>query len=210
MNLDDFLKKWNGGKLRGAPRKFADALGISETYFSSLRSGRNAPGEEVITKTAAVLKISPAEAAALYGRPQEAAMVGEVRPAYGLSFVRVPVVGVAGAAEFMFNFDDPPLEPITVPIEGSSKRRYGAFRVSGDCMEPRYHDGDIVVIAESETVPDGQPGVFRLDAHCTLKIPFRHADRVELRPINPKYKSIDIRSNKMTVVGVVVGVWRKP
>lgn len=128
----------------------------------------------------------------------------------GMRVVRVPVVGVVGADTFAFNFDDPPLEPVTVLVEGSASKRYGAFRVRGDCMEPRFHDGEIVVVAEAASVPDGVPGVFRLDAHCTLKIPRRHSDGIELCPLNPKFQSKMYRTNKLVVVGVVVSVTRKP
>jgi SOS-response transcriptional repressor LexA len=145
-----------------------------------------------------------------YFADDAAAAVADAAVGYGATIKRVPVVGVVGAGEFMFNFDDPPLETLPTLIEGSASRRYAAFRIRGDCMEPRFHDGEIVIVGESETVPDGVPGVFRLDGSCTLKVPVRHSDHVELKPLNPRFKSIDVRTNKLTVVGVVVGVWRKP
>ncbi len=121
----------------------------------------------------------------------------------------VSVVGVASAETFAFNFDDPPIDSLPIVVARSSTRRYAAFRVRGECMEPEYHDGEFVVVAETENVPDGEPGVFRLDGGCTLKIPFRRPDGVELRPLNPKFKSKVYSTNKLEVVGIVIGTWRK-
>jgi SOS-response transcriptional repressor LexA len=206
MTFDDHLKKWNGGKLRGAQTNFAHAIGVKPNTVSQWASG-TPPGEEQREKIAKHFGISVDQLMDLY---TVSTVVADAGPVYGGAMKMVPVVGVVGAAAFMFNFDDPPLEYLPIPVPGSASKRYAAFRISGDCMEPRFHDGEIVIVAESETVPDGVPGVFRLDAHCTLKIPVRHADRLELRPLNPNFKSIEVRSNKLTVVGVVVGVWRKP
>jgi SOS-response transcriptional repressor LexA len=206
MTFIDHLKKWNGGKLRGAQTNFANAIGVKPNTVSQWAGGLM-PGEDQREKIAKHFGITVEELLALFSR---GTMVADRGPVYGLNMKQVPVVGVVGAAEFMFNFDDPPLEWLPTVVQGSASRRYAAFKISGDCMEPRFHDGEIVIVAETETVPDGVPGVFRLDGHCTLKVPFRHADRLELRPLNPKFKSIDVRSNKMVAVGVVIGVWRKP
>jgi SOS-response transcriptional repressor LexA len=206
MTFNDLLKKWNGGKLRGAQTNFAAAIGVKPNTVSQWASG-SLPGEEQRERIAKHLGITVDELVALFSR---GFVVADSGGAYGITMKHVPVVGVVGAASFSFNFDDPPLEYLPVVIEGSAARRYAAFRIQGDCMAPRFHDGEVVIVAESGSVPDGVPGVFCLDGECTLKIPQRHADRVELRPLNPKYKSIEVKTNKLVVMGVVVGVWRKP
>jgi SOS-response transcriptional repressor LexA len=211
MTFKEKLKEWNDGVERGAAAKLARQLNAQPSVVTPWLKGQ-IPSEQQRPRIAKVLGIGVDELLAMFApkRPLEH-VLAEAAPAYSnLSVRSVPVVGVVGAAEFMFNFDDPPLEILPVVIERSGSRRYAAFRIQGECMEPRFHDGEIVIVGESETVPDGVPGVFRLDGHCTLKVPVRHPDRLELRPLNPKFKSIDIRTNKLTVVGVVVGVWRKP
>jgi SOS-response transcriptional repressor LexA len=193
------LMGWTGDQ-------FARKLGLtSRSYVSKLENGFAPITDKLRSRLGEVFGCPPAE----FEDDTDLLRDQPLTP-YGAQIRSVPVVGVVGAAEFMFNFDDPPLEVLPVVIERAGSRRYAAFRIQGDCMEPRFHDGEIVIVGESETVPDGVPGVFRLDAHCTLKIPIRHADRVELKPLNPRFKSIDVRTNKMVVVGVVVGVWRKP
>jgi repressor LexA len=187
--------------------ELAKRLGVkSRSYVSNIENGYTPIGPKLRQRVAEIFKCDAKD----FADDAPASMVRDAISPYGAQIRSVPVVGVVGAAEFMFNFDDPPLEVLPVVIERAGSRRYAAFRIQGDCMEPRFHDGEIVIVGESETVPDGVPGVFRLDGACTLKVPVRHADRVELRPLNPKFKPIDVRTNKLTVVGVVVGVWRKP
>lgn len=66
MNFNERLVSWNGGVKRGAPRKIAAALGVSETYVSAWRKGRGVPGEELLRKIATLFKISDAEAARMF------------------------------------------------------------------------------------------------------------------------------------------------
>ena len=71
MSFDELLKAWNKGIMRGAPRRFANAIGVSETYLSSWRSGRNRPGEEQIPKIAKALGVAEDEARGLFFPRQE-------------------------------------------------------------------------------------------------------------------------------------------
>jgi phage repressor protein C with HTH and peptisase S24 domain len=201
-------KEWTQAKL--ASELARHGLKMTRGWLASAETGRIRPHREDLETLAKVLK-KPLD----FFEDDETTSpgpshFGDSAPVYGMQIIRVPVVGVAGADTFAFNFDDPPLEPVTIPVEGSTTKRYGAFRIRGDCMEPRFHNGEIVVVAESSSVPDGVPGVFRLHAGCTLKIPHRRPDGIELRPTNPKFKSHIFRTNELTVVGVVITVTRKP
>lgn len=143
--------------------------------------------------------------------PQKAYSQGDVQPIIPRGGLHhVPLVGVAGADIFEFSFDAPVEEYLPFFLEGPAGRKLAAFKVSGSCMEPTVHAGECVIVAEAETVPDGKLGVFRLDGGCTLKRPFRKDDYIELRPDNPKFKAKRYATNKLEVVGVVVGFFRKP
>jgi transcriptional regulator with XRE-family HTH domain len=66
MTLRDLLKKWNGGIFRGAPRKFAAALGVSESRVSQMLKHRRAPGEELAGRMARELGITVEAVNALF------------------------------------------------------------------------------------------------------------------------------------------------
>lgn len=70
----------------------------------------------------------------------------------------------AGTGQFVF--DDIPSEQIEVPIE--YKDIDFVIGVSGDSMEPTYHDGDKVMIKKQE-VRVGQVGAFMINGVALLK-----------------------------------------
>lgn len=55
--MKEILTRWNRGKWRGATRKFAATIGLSESYVSRLLRGTTAPTEEAIEKFSAALKL---------------------------------------------------------------------------------------------------------------------------------------------------------
>ena len=84
-----------------------------------------------------------------------------------------------------------------------SKLPHGAafgVPISGDSMEPKYHDGDIAII--SKDFPDvGQVGLFTFDGNGYIK---KRGDGV-LESFNPKYDDILI-TDDVIINGRVIGV----
>ena len=72
-------------------------------------------------------------------------------------------------------------------------------RVQGDSMTPTYNDGDLVFIKSTDTLNNGDDGIFIVDGDITLK---RFMGN-ELIPLNPKYSKI---SQKAIIQGKVVGI----
>lgn len=65
------------------------------------------------------------------------------------------------------------------------------LQVQGDSMiGANIHSGDIVFIRQQEEVEDGEIAAVLIDDSATLKRFYRHDGAVELRPENPRYKSM--------------------
>ena len=65
------------------------------------------------------------------------------------------------------------------------------LQVQGDSMVgANIHSGDIVFIRQQEEVEDGEIAAVLIDDSATLKRFYRHDGAVELRPENPRYKSM--------------------
>ena len=65
------------------------------------------------------------------------------------------------------------------------------LEVQGDSMiGANIHSGDIVFIRQQEEVEDGEIAAVLIDDSATLKRFYRHDGAVELRPENPRYKSM--------------------
>ncbi len=77
-----------------------------------------------------------------------------------------------------------------------------AVRVSGDSMEPRFHDGQIVFIKEQQTLEDGEIGIFALGGASYLKKLLGGA----LISLNPRYEPIALREyDDFHIFGKVIG-----
>lgn len=194
------------GNLAGAPRRLAAALGIKEASVSRWRGG--APiSEELQPKVAKLLGVSllTLSSSRHEDAPPGIDTASIIREAGELP--RIPVLGVVSADRFSFSFDAFPEDHLPIPMERG--RRLFALRISGDCMEPTFRDKDYVILSEMQQVHDGRVVLAQLDGEFTLKRYFLKADGVELRPDNPKYKTIKVASKALVIRGVVVGTYRR-
>ncbi len=77
-----------------------------------------------------------------------------------------------------------------------------AVRVSGDSMEPMFHDGQIVFIKAQKTLNDGEIGIFALGGASYLKKLLGGA----LVSLNPRYQPIALcESDDFHIFGKVIG-----
>ena len=76
------------------------------------------------------------------------------------------------------------------------------LRVRGDSMEPRYSDGDVVLVKSQPAVDVGQIGIFIVNGEGYMK----ELGMGKLISLNAKYKPIDIKPfDEMKTVGLVLG-----
>lgn len=73
--------------------------------------------------------------------------------------------------------------------------------VDGDSMEPRYHDGNILLVNSDEEVEVGEIGIFTLDGHGYVK----KRGRGELISLNPNYDPIPL-DDSIRCNGKVIGI----
>lgn len=80
------------------------------------------------------------------------------------------------------------------------------FAVSGDSMEPSYHDGDLVYVERASAVSDGETGAFISGNECYLKV--YHHDG--LYSLNPAYPPMHFSANdSVYLIGRVLGKVQK-
>jgi len=77
-----------------------------------------------------------------------------------------------------------------------------AVKVSGDSMEARFIDGQIIFIKEQQTIDVGEIGIFELNGASFVK----KLGHGEFLSLNPMYKPIKIREfDSLHVFGKVIG-----
>ena len=81
------------------------------------------------------------------------------------------------------------------------------IKVSGDSMEPLYHDGDALLVQRTAEVEQGEIGVFIIDGCGYIK----KLGHNELISVNPEYDNITLTSDNAAVCfGKVVGLAQFP
>lgn len=124
-------------------------------------------------------------------RLQTPAAVSRFLPLYEL-----PVS--AGPGSYL---DDTAARQIRVPGTASPAADY-LLRISGNSMEPKYHDSDLLLIERTEQVDRGEVGIFILDGEGYVKVWGGDC----LISLNPDYRPIPIPANaNLQCCGRVVG-----
>lgn len=91
---------------------------------------------------------------------------------------------------------------INVPLTDESRRADFIIRVSGDSMEPKFYDGDKLLVVQAQTLDRGEIGVFVLNGESYVK----KLGNSKLVSINPAYRDIPYDKNDtISVVGKVIG-----
>ncbi len=122
----------------------------------------------------------------------------------------VPLLGVVRAGEPVESFED--REEVEVPPSLlAPKSDHYALRVRGDSMiDEGIRDGDLIVVRSANEARNGQNVVALVDGReVTLKKYYRKGDLVELRPANEAMSPIVLEASRLTIQGVMVGLFRQ-
>lgn len=109
---------------------------------------------------------------------------GEPAPRTGkrqISLYELPVS--AGVGVYL---EESRAETISIPDSVKTVDADYALRISGNSMEPKYHNGDILLVQAADHVEDGELGIFLLDGSGFFKV--FSGDR--LISLNPEYGPI--------------------
>ena len=93
---------------------------------------------------------------------------GEPTPRTGkrqISLFELPVS--AGVGVYL---DESQAEMIQIPDSEKTADADYALRISGNSMEPKYHNGDILLVQSAESVESGELGIFLLDGSGFFKV----------------------------------------
>lgn len=96
----------------------------------------------------------------------------------------------AGTGSFLDGEDYEMYTSPDIPEEAS----FGVY-VSGDSMEPRYHNEELIWIEQTEQLEDGEIGIFYLDGNAYVKKFQNNENGTYLVSLNKKYDPIPITEN---------------
>ena len=187
--------------------ELALAIGVTSSHISRLESENEAtranPSAKILQSLVQVLGVTISE---LTGLPEDAVLPDKL--------VEVPVLGRIPAGKLQFT---------EKTIEGyrweRAERVAGAMhfylRVKGNCMYPRFQDGDLALVRVQPEVENGDIGIVVIGEHgeerATMKKVFVRGDHLVLRADNPEALEnpqedpLLVDSRNARIIGKVVG-----
>lgn len=96
----------------------------------------------------------------------------------------------AGTGSFLDGEDYEMYTSPDIPEEAS----FGVY-ISGDSMEPRYHNEELIWIEQTEQLEDGEIGIFYLDGNAYVKKFQNNENGTYLVSLNKKYNPIPVTEN---------------
>lgn len=106
----------------------------------------------------------------------------------------------AGTGSFLDGEDYEMYTSPDIPEEAS----FGVY-VSGDSMEPCYHNEELIWIEQTEQLEDGEIGIFYLDGNAYVKKFQNNENGTYLVSLNKKYNPIPVtENNSFKIFGVTV------
>lgn len=109
----------------------------------------------------------------------------------------------AGTGQFL---DSDTYEMTDFPRDDVPRGATFAVRISGDSMEPDFHDGQIVFVRQGRYIESGDVGIFVLNGEGFIKQLKKTEHHVKLISFNPNYKPIPVSpEDSLRIVGHVLG-----
>lgn len=121
----------------------------------------------------------------------------------GEEYIYLPFFDLPVSAGTGVYLDSENATKIRVPADEAIRRANYVLRVSGDSMEPRYYDGDIVLVRQQQSVEIGEVGIFSYNDEGYIKL----FGGNRLISLNPNYKDKEItESDSFFCLGKVIGI----
>lgn len=197
-------------------QEFADKTGLSKGYVSMLERGRHPQnGKEIIPSIATISKIAKTMGISVDALLELTEANQQIRlgdPATPPNRIKVYGSVPAGvpieAIEDIVDWEDIPLDWL------SGGREYLGLRVKGKSMEPKYLEGDTIIVLRQDDCESGQDAVVYVNGYdATLKKVIKQQFGIVLQPLNPDFEPMFYdygdESDPIRILGVVVEIRRK-
>jgi len=127
-----------------------------------------------------------------------------------LSIREIPVLGRVAAGKPTLAIEH--VEgTVPLPMEWVKGREVFLLKVKGDSMAPYILPDDYVIVRSQPSAENGDVVVTLMGEEATVKRFFKKGRRVELKPDNEGWETIQIEegSEEVQILGKVIGVFRK-
>lgn len=202
--VNEFAEKLNQTleDLKMSSAELSRITGINEATISNYRKGKYIPKRKNLTLICNALNI---DVFSLYTFDQASKALEDLMnsrhsvPVLGYVRAGIPIEAVEEVLDY---------EEITP--EMASQGEYFGLQIKGDSMEPKFSEGDVVIVRKQASVDNGDIAVVLVNGQdAAVKKFYRSEAGVQLISTNPAYPPLlfsptEVDSKPVTVIGKVV------
>lgn len=205
--IDGWYKKGYKGLKLTTLRKLADFFGTTLDYWTdnndSIKQSSYFKSEKEMIKKYRTLDEHGKRIVDLILEEEHKRMTEANSDIASEKVVAIPFYSIgASAGTGIWLFDDIESTTIEIPYTNESRRADFAVSVLGDSMEPKYYNGDLLLVREQPAIDIGEIGIFVLNDEEFVK----KQGEEQLISLNKKYDNININEcDSCYCKGKVVG-----
>ena len=206
MNVGHRVKAFRE-RLGMSQQELADATGLRQATISLIESGVNKPQLHTIQLIAKAIGAEAAELLSTTGESLDdfvSKSLSEVPGAYAYELTReVPIIAMSTAGQAHDFYGIPVVHQITVPVHLPKHiQKAVGIRIVGDSMEPRYYEGQVVIVTNDRKPINGEHVVANIknmgpvfkQFHCNGD---PQNTIITLRSHNPAYEPIKLKEDDL-------------
>lgn len=165
--------------------------GISESLMSQWKSGRQLPKYDSLNILADYFNVSGDYLLGRTDNPNfnKFSKSAEATAATSTKSRIIPLYETrvsAGTGSWLS--DDVPIEYMTIPQDKKTEKADYMLKVVGNSMQPRFYEGDFLLVKKSPSILEGEIGIFIVNNESFVK----KMGRGELISLNPAYEPIKL------------------
>lgn len=185
--------------------ELGEKIGVDRATIRNWETGKTDMSAKMIEKVAAVLNVPVT------------VLMGDSAPAtetHDDNYLWVPVVEIEACAgngneypEYCITtVDTRPISKTDLIGHSWQNSGYKIFPISGDSMEPRFSDGDDVLVAIDENLTTGNIILAWWHGKLYIRGYINQGNKIVLKPLNPKYSQIEIEhgDTDLYIIGKVI------
>lgn len=195
MNKLQELRERKGASMKEISR----LLGMKYTTYVSYEKGQREPNSDVLVKIADFYGTTVDYLLGVNNERTSGKSTGVMIPVLGYVRAGIPIEAV----EEILDYEE-------ISIEMSRQGDYFGLQIKGDSMEPKFSDGDVVIVRKQTQVDNGQIAVVLVNGNdATVKKFYRTDNGIKLVSTNPTYDPFfftpdEVNSLPVQVIGRVI------